>query len=42
MVTHAQKNQNKLTGADDFLPTLIYTVLQTKPTNITCSINFIR
>ena len=42
MVAHAQKNINKLTGADDFLPTLIYTVLKAKPSNVACDISFIR
>jgi len=42
MVQQAQKNTNKLTGADDFLPTLIYTVIKAKPTNATCDLSFIR
>jgi len=42
MVAHAQKNLNKLTGADDFLPTLIYTVIKAKPINSACDLSYIR
>ena len=42
MVQQAQKNSNKLTGADDFLPTLIYTVMRAKPQNAACDLSFIR
>lgn len=42
MVQQAQKNSNKLTGADDFLPTMIYTVIRAKPSNAACDLSFIR
>lgn len=42
MIAHATKNAEKCTGADDFLPTLIYAVIRAKPQNIACDISYIR
>eukprot|EP01017_Pseudomicrothorax_dubius_P038011 TRINITY_DN5640_c0_g1_i4.p1 TRINITY_DN5640_c0_g1~~TRINITY_DN5640_c0_g1_i4.p1 ORF type:complete len:228 (+),score=59.84 TRINITY_DN5640_c0_g1_i4:651-1334(+) len=41
MVFHA-KEDDKPTGADDFLPVLIYVVLKAKPANIATNIEFIK
>lgn len=44
MVWHATKQgeDGKPTGADEFLPVLIFTVLRAKPSNIFRSIEYIR
>jgi len=31
MIAHASRNLDKLTGADDFVPILIYAVMKAKP-----------
>jgi len=42
MVFHSDGNNNKPTGADDFLPCLIYTILKAKPKNVASDIQFIK
>jgi len=42
MVSHGEDNEERPTGADDFLPCLIYAILKAKPRNSYADINFIR
>ena len=42
MISHAQKNQDRPTGADDFLPALIYTIIRARPKHVYSNIAFIR
>ena len=42
MISHSEENEEKPTGADDFLPCLIYTVLKAKPKNVVSDLQFIK
>ena len=42
MVSHSEENEEKPTGADEFLRCLIYTVLKGKPKNINSDVEFIK
>lgn len=42
LIWHSQKEMSNPTGADEFLPVLIYTVLKSCPSSPYTSINFIR
>jgi len=42
MVSHSEDNEDRATGADDFLPCLIFIIMKAKPKNVTSDLRFIR
>ena len=42
MIWQANRDNNTPTGADDFLPVLIYIVIKAKPKNPSSNLSFIR